>query len=273
VFSLRTRSGAAPPASRISDLLNAGIGERRVEGFGRIAIEWLAQPAFTLIDAATASVAKTVDNAEPQAEPEQPTTIALPPLDAAAEALAVTMAERLFERLIDERIVAFVQELVLPQVGASNMPGNSQLARLRTIVRRVQLAPNPQAVAAEFARFRPITMREYERARLHGQSLRTWIERLLANPEAVWLELFETEARLIHAEQEQDNSYADRCATLIAKPTELWATVCHPVGPAVAGRKPAYSPKRAPDVALRLLAALLEAPAQVRKNREEGDND
>ncbi|NJN18886.1 MAG: hypothetical protein HC822_22815 [Oscillochloris sp.] len=290
VFSLRTKNGAIPDATKIAELLNAGIGERRTEGFGRIAFDWLATATLTMVkdssavrEQADAAEQPETNTAAEKAKKSVPAT-ALPELDAMAQDIAVTMAERLFDQQIENRIITFVQQSVWPEVakeirrndssnGSLSMPENSQLARLRTIVRRVQLSPDPASVAAEFARFRPTAMRAYERARIRNQPLRTWIETLLTNPERVWLELFEPEAKAAYANAAEKHSYAAWCAELVSQPNELWNIVCREAIRPVAGQRPAYRTDRASEVALKLLAAVLEAPAQVRKNREEGGND
>jgi hypothetical protein len=149
------------------------------------------------------------------------------------------MGARLFDRQIDQAIIAFVQKHVWPCIDKELssedrkllLPSNSQLARLRVLVRRAQLNKDTAMVARDFARFRPFARQGYERAQLAAMrdNLATWINNLLNNPSQVWRELGD------------------------------------PAAPEVAGLMAERTDTHAREVTLRLLSAVLVAPAQRRK--------
>jgi CRISPR-associated protein Csx10 len=209
-----------------------GIGERRAEGFGRIAFNWLQQTTYQ------------AQKAQVRRQPLTPLTIPQPAgsggdLPAIARELAAKMGARLFDRLVDQAITAFVQAHVWPCIDKelerkdSNqlLPSNSQLARLRVLVRRTQADGDTAYVWGQFQQFRSPAKRAYEQCSLHAisGSFAQWIEVLLKEPDQVW--------RLL------DGLYVPLVA---ATPAALPADI-------------------GPKAALRLLAAVLAAPAQRRK--------
>jgi len=212
-----------------------GVGERCAEGFGRVAFNWLGQAQY---QARKGSLPRQPPAVTPADDPARSRKSANGPLPPAAQKLAIAMAERLFDQQIDRAIVTFVQDQVWPQVTATHdqMPTNSQLARLRVLVRRAQLTGDTTLVKDEFARFRPFARQGYERARLDKkpESLDVWVTRLLTDPGRVWEELG------------------------------------HPQGKPVAGYHATPADQHAQAlqdrrVTLRLLSAVLAAPAQRRK--------
>ncbi|NCC32507.1 MAG: hypothetical protein EOM24_10875 [Chloroflexia bacterium] len=210
-------------------LERAGIGERRSEGYGRLAFHWLDAPTYQAVN--VEGKRGPTQSAAP--ETGQGAALNLPPTD---QALAATMARRLFEREVDQAIIAFVQRHVWPRIDAETdapglLPSNSQLARLRVLVRRAQAIDDTAMVAREFARFRPFARTGYERAHLaqRTETLAAWIERLLQEPARVWQELGAVKQIAV--------------AAVSVEPTEAQARAA----------------------TLRLLAAVLVAPAQRRK--------
>jgi len=228
-----------------------GLGERRVEGYGRVAFNWLAQAQYqaskgTLwrhtseIDAQVATAPASDDLHLPEiaqvATAPASNDLHLPEI---AQTLARRMAQRLFDRQIDQAITAFVQRYVWPQLAPDydredhpqRLPTNSQLARLRVLVRQAQPTGNTNQVQTAFACFRPFALQGYQRARMgqRGESLADWVLRLLNDPAQVWGELDDLGA------------------------------------PTVAGFRAERSAAYACTVTLRLLAAVLVAPVQRRK--------
>lgn len=235
VIALRTTNGQPPLPDRIAALLRDGIGERRAEGFGRVALNW---------DSDLAPGAAPAEEADPSEAP---------PLAEPGLTLARSMARRLLDLAIDEAILRFVQGYVWPETLSGRMPSNSQLARLRVLARRAQPSGDTAMVLGAFEDFRPTAKRAYERARLRGQPLDRWVQNLLARPQNVWHEL------------------AAERADAEGDPAAVWDALVAPLGPIVAGQRAPYDPELAPRVALRLLAAVLEAPGRQRKNQEQGN--
>jgi CRISPR-associated protein Csx10 len=147
-------------AARLADIEAQGIGDRRAEGFGRITFNWLTALRYT---------AAPADRTAPRSF----SAASLPP---AAEALARRMARQLLDADVDRAIATFVDAKLAT---AQRMPENSQLGRLRVIVRRALPRGDIALVREQFADFKAAAMSQFERARFDGTVFRTWIENLL----------------------------------------------------------------------------------------------
>lgn len=139
-----------------------GIGERRAEGFGRVAVNWHTEP-------------------ELKVDPTRPTpSIAAGaiPSGSDSERLLKRMAERLLRRRLDERLVAKANE-----INIVNPPHNSQLSRLRNILHDelMKEAPDPQRVRDFLKRVeeRNAARKQFERARISHTPLLKWLEETL----------------------------------------------------------------------------------------------
>ncbi len=100
-------------AGELADLVKTGIGERRVDGFGRIAVNWLDKPTIQLTKAS-------------QANPESGSV----QLSSSSQELAQRMAERLLTHDLENKLVA--KTLRFSIKGNLN---NHQLSRLRLVLR------------------------------------------------------------------------------------------------------------------------------------------
>ncbi|HMQ32497.1 MAG TPA: hypothetical protein PKD53_17325 [Chloroflexaceae bacterium] len=148
----------------------AGLGERRAEGFGRVAFGWLTGPAIEV------SRGAPYRGAAP-AHPER--------LSAPAGRLAALMAGRLLARQIDEAIARFVRDEVAEAPGVvAQMPASSQLGRVRVLIRRALPRGDVSAVRAGLAGVKQAAREQFERARIAGQPLDQWLDGLLAEPTA-----------------------------------------------------------------------------------------
>lgn len=110
-----TLRGPRLSAEQIGWLETYGVGERRAEGFGRVAVGWCSHWRLSLDSAVSAPVA--------------PIT---PPLAEGTEAarLALRMAERRLRQDLDRRLTAAVQRHRI-----EHPPTHAQLARVRAILR------------------------------------------------------------------------------------------------------------------------------------------
>lgn len=151
-----------------------GIGERRAEGFGRVAVNWHTEAELELDRTSRTPLTLTV-TISPGSESEE---------------LLKRMVERMLRRRLDERLVARTNEIQI-----SNPPSNAQLSRLRNILHDelIKEPPNPQRVL-EFLNSigqRNTARRQFERARVGTMTLLNWLEKSLqATDENVWKELF-----------------------------------------------------------------------------------
>jgi CRISPR-associated protein Csx10 len=156
-------------AETVRRLEQQGIGERRAEGFGRVAFNWLHEVEL--------------DAVEGQPHVLRDTSPSLSPM---AQGLAQRMAMRLLEQQIEQGIITFVRDKVLQVDGVvQRMPQNSQLGRVRVLVRRaIRNGHNPAIVRDGLKQFKATGKQQFEQARLQDTSLWIWLNGLLAEPTA-----------------------------------------------------------------------------------------
>jgi CRISPR-associated protein Csx10 len=226
---LLIRSAQPPSSDQVAEWLHAGIGERRNEGFGQIAIDWLssAQTSYRLADETTSS--GVVDTGDVSALHTAVNK------HAPSRDLAQRMLKRLVDAEVNRLIVAYIQTTIWESIRNNwqewEEASNSQLARLRTIIRKHQFDTNLEAILDEYSSFRAPAKKVYEHTIVDEQSLDELIRKLLSHPEQIWKYI--TEPRISLAGQQLD-----------------------------------FSPDDNKVYVLRLLVAILEAPAQRRKNPE-----
>ena len=158
----------AVSVEQLHRLEQRGIGERRAEGYGRIAFQWLDQAAYVV---------------RKQNEPdrEQPKTAAL---SATGRAAAQRMALRLLQQAIELTLTKYVRDQVNdPQT--TNLPRSSQLGRLRVLLRQARQDGDTAVIDRGMAQFKAVAREQFANARLAGRSLLTWLDELL-QPDAVW---------------------------------------------------------------------------------------
>lgn len=105
---------------RLSEMVEQGIGERRVEGFGRVAVNWQGQSSYNQLQPGGVLPTETKEKAVPQP--------ALARED--SKALAARMAERQARAELDLRLAKALSQLFIEKP-----PQASQLSRLRAAAR------------------------------------------------------------------------------------------------------------------------------------------
>jgi CRISPR-associated protein Csx10 len=131
-----------------------GIGERRVEGFGRIAINWFTQPTVTR-QPLTGVTSEPVKYS----------------LSADSAALARLMAKRRFEILLDSRLIEAVNRARLSDF----LPQNSQLSRVRTAAQQALLTKNLNELDSLLGSLKGARA-QFERARIDGERMLDWLK-------------------------------------------------------------------------------------------------
>jgi CRISPR-associated protein Csx10 len=227
----------------VANLEAQGIGERRVEGFGRIAFGWLDEKSEL-----TALEGKRYDT--------KPNRSLLTP---ASQQIAHQMAQRLLDQAVEQKIALFIRDHVVK--AARQMPRNSQLGRVRVLLRQAMREKHLQAMREKdpqamrekdpqamrekdpfaherqaLATFQPTGRQQFEDARFNGTNLWAWLNQLLgeAPRRDVWSEL--------------------------QLPRENW--------PRVAGEQATDDPGYTRSVTLRLIEATLTAASRQRKREE-----
>lgn len=153
-----------------------GIGERRAEGFGRLAFGW--QQAPTLMEVPSRSVGSKRRTAEVQFS------------EGAAKTLATQMAVRMLRQELAHKLRKTVYDMKIEGKPAIS---NAQLSRLRVIVR----AALPEGDLERLQRYlhdniktRRVVRDQFERTHfdtgLGQKRLLHWLEDLLEDPETVW---------------------------------------------------------------------------------------
>ena len=128
-----------------------GLGERRAEGFGRIAVNWHTVP--------------TVQR-QPHIEP----SVLRPTLSAESKALAQEMAQRRLRLRLERGLTEY-----LSGVKFKRLPPNTQLSRVRNAVQRA-LAKRDVAPVKKHLENLKAARKQLEQARVKGTSMLEWID-------------------------------------------------------------------------------------------------
>jgi CRISPR-associated protein Csx10 len=149
---------ASDVSSKLRELEALGIGERRAEGFGRVAVNWHTEPKLRV---------------EKPVPPSPP--IALTITEPSSQTLAQRMAERLLRKRLDELVVAKANEIQI-----INSPSNAQLSRLRNIIHDELMKEKPERQRLsgflDGVRKRSTARRQFERARVGATPLLKWLD-------------------------------------------------------------------------------------------------
>lgn len=153
---------------RIRTLENQGIGERRVDGFGRLAVNWLEEkPEFT------ASLPNSgIDWTQPRLEPNTEDSN-----------IAVKMAQRLLEQKLDSQLLDKVDRWKLEP----NKLSNSQFSRLIIVTRQALTEERKNPVIDMLENLPKNANSQFEDTRINGKSFNKQIREWL-NGQDSWLD-------------------------------------------------------------------------------------
>jgi CRISPR-associated protein Csx10 len=149
--------------SDLDSLAKTGIGERRVDGFGRIVINWHVTGQQKFSDA-------------PEIKNDSTET---PSLSLASQKLATGMADRLLRHMLEQNLVAEVNRYTFK----GNLT-NHQLSRMRNVLRKAldENKPVEEVVPAFFASLKETAKNQWHNTRLYedgrttGVRLDMWVE-------------------------------------------------------------------------------------------------
>ena len=147
-------------SGQIRQLETQGIGERRVEGFGRVAVNWLEESNF---------LAKL--------PPNPPEASSQPELKQEASRIAAQMADRLLQQKLEQ--------VLQKQIGYLEIQGNisnSQLARLQLIARQALSTGDCDLVLSLLNNLPSNASGQFERAKIGTNSLKQKLDEWLCNP-------------------------------------------------------------------------------------------
>lgn len=152
---------------KIRSLEEQGIGERRVDGFGRVVVNWLDEyPTFT---ATLANENIDRDILELAAESED-------------SRIALIMAERLLRQKLDKRLLEKVTSIKLKP----NKLTNSQLSRLMIVARQCLTEENNTAIVKFLNKLSKNARSQFEETKIYGKSLNNQIHQWLKDP--TWID-------------------------------------------------------------------------------------
>ena len=163
-------------------LMDEGIGERRAEGMGRVAIDWIVDPPmwWRKSDAGEIEELKSNGTIDKLREDEK--------------LLAVQMLTRFKRRELDRMLLDAIADLSVK----GDVP-NSQLSRWRTVLHNAMTKETPDAQIAQIKRFwikeenkKSRAWEKMHRARLNPKDesssprLTEWIDEVLINDNSFW---------------------------------------------------------------------------------------
>jgi CRISPR-associated protein Csx10 len=130
-----------------------GIGERRLEGFGRVAVNWHTRRTLQR---------RVVESSMP--------SVATPALSPGSQALAQQMADRLLRATLDQKLLRALDDLRI-----CTPPSNAQLSRFRVALRRASQDANAKRIVDHLARLDKRSKQQFEQARIYGKRLSDWL--------------------------------------------------------------------------------------------------
>ena len=142
----------------------SGIGEKREEGFGRIAVDW--------------SWAGKI-NVKPPVPSNPPASFKL---EGESAEFALRIVDRMMRANLDQALVKKINELSIDRKGINN----SQLSRMRVITRRVWSENNTELILQHLGRMeKKPAERQFKNARIGGESLYEWLEERAGEPNSI----------------------------------------------------------------------------------------
>ncbi|MDK2882200.1 MAG: CRISPR-associated protein Csx10 [Bacillota bacterium] len=177
VFVYQLIGGSSYDVTKLLELEAKGIGERRAEGFGRLAFNWHTEERLEVEPKVSAeALVRTISGEE-------------------SKTIAERMVARMFERRLEGKLVARAVEVADLLAGKRELPSNAQISRLRSIIRNelMKKNPDPQRVK-DFLRdieSRKPARKQFEKARVGGRSLLEWLKDTLNQVDlGRWEQLF-----------------------------------------------------------------------------------
>ncbi|MBE9120864.1 hypothetical protein IQ269_08540 [Tychonema sp. LEGE 07199] len=173
--------------SQIQQLEAQGIGERREDGFGRIAVNWLQDEKFTV------SLAK-------------PSSSSTSLKKEGSRFLAEQMAQRLLEQKLEQYLQKEVEPLTLQECIS-----NSQLSRLQSVARQGLSNGDFSLVISLLNNLPSKAKNQFERTKIGDKSFRQQLDEWLSNP-TDWINGIEVRIAGIDRKFDDDRAREDKLA-------------------------------------------------------------
>lgn len=161
-------------ADKLAELEDKGIGERRAEGFGRVAVNWHGEAELKV---------------EGWIAPPKPEVVSVP-TGTPDEALAQAMTKRLLRQKLEGQLTARANELGKHV----KQPSASQLSRLREVIQDALLQEPNEGRGRLKTYFdqlekRQVTRKQFSDDRLDGKPLLRWLRERTAAEDNSWQEV------------------------------------------------------------------------------------
>ncbi|MBU1659927.1 MAG: hypothetical protein KKD28_00465 [Chloroflexi bacterium] len=154
--------------SKLEDLARDGIGERKAEGFGRLAVDWHTEGELTQRELPLRKVETSdLENLSPD-----------------SKALAQRMANRRLQNELDRWLVKTVNDLTKSENAFRGLPSATQLSRARLAAWRAWMKGNLTEITNHFKELTDLTQRDWKGAKLKGNPLQKWIDQQIENRES-----------------------------------------------------------------------------------------
>lgn len=158
-------------AESLAELLAHGIGERRIEGFGRLACNWHAD-----YDELT------------RLSPQREKYMEEPTLSNSSAEIARRMANRMLRRRLDRQLRERVNSIMV-----QGDITNTQLSQISMLVRSALAGPETKVLEQHLTEMEKTAADQFREARVEQQSLLDWLRAVLGeSPADLWLRLFKT---------------------------------------------------------------------------------
>ncbi|RIK36174.1 MAG: hypothetical protein DCC55_28120 [Chloroflexi bacterium] len=161
--------------TEVERLVQTGIGERRVEGFGRVALNWQGQRKLRGRLPVPVTLSRPSSTEQTDKAPE----------------LMQQMVQRLFRTVLDRRLIENVADpaLAIKQPKGDEQLVNSQLSRIRIAVRRAWRSGQRQVFTDFLKNLKPIARNQLTRAMIGTSTVYDWLENGWQN-DKLWTDQF-----------------------------------------------------------------------------------
>lgn len=181
ILIFKTKDDDGRLLNRLKQIENEGIGERRAEGFGRLAFNWHHWGKEIQVSTADSEDHLGADKIE----------------EKESKRIAALMATRLFEKRLENKMVKRVNELAKFLEGKS-LPSNAQLSRLRGVIAEAltqeESGPDLGLVKKHLDQIksRKAACAQFQRVKIERNNLLYWFENLLLKTDVKeWDQLFD----------------------------------------------------------------------------------
>jgi len=150
---------------KLQILKRTGIGERRAEGFGRIAVNWHKVEEMELVE---------------KPKPQRSLSVTL--RNSTSIDLAQRMVERMLRKQLDRELIIIVSRIKI----RGSRPSNTQLSRIRIVARLALAHGDPQIIIEHLKKMKNTARDQFQRARIGTECLDDWLRGLAENPKKIW---------------------------------------------------------------------------------------